>query len=664
MSAYSLLKTLFGGRQLTSQPAQVLVDEHAVLASANDAIGMQDFLLAADSLAPLASAGSKNPDLYVSYAYALLNLRQFAQAKTPLQTAIALAPENADAYYMLGKACAELGDPDAAELAWAACHEMSQGIEALYCDFCLLLFSRGKNEEAIRLMAAGAKNYPLNADIHFFLGNLHSEKGNFEDAVAAYQQSIALGSSSEQLLSNYGNALRHTGNLPLAIELAKRALQKAPESATFFSNYLFSIQYSALFSREQKFSAHREYAKIFEDPVLSHWGNYKNKLSSNRKLRIGYVSGDFRSHSLIFFIAPILANHDKSKFEIYGYYACPFADADTLRIKNLCDRWTSCHELSEDALEACIRADEIDILIDLSGHTGYNRLLTFARKPAPIQMTWLGYQATTGLSAIDFRITEEALDPTGQSEAFHSEKLLRLPSCGTFSPSPESPPVNSLPALSSSTFTFTFACLNNPSKITDDAIALWSQILHKSPSARLLIGHATPALTATLTEKFASLNIPPNRIAFQSKLGLKQYLELHHQVDLALDTFPYNGGTTTFHSLWMGVPVLALAGDTALSKVGASIMRGLRLPKFCCATRQEYVDQAVYFANHTLELAEVRNSLREHIAVLLKSLETDVTLNLEAAFEKCWSEFVQTSLETAQENKDSLHASEVRMINP
>jgi protein O-GlcNAc transferase len=658
----SLLKRLFGVEKPPSEPAQIHLDEDEVLASANAAIGRQDFLVAADTLTPLSSAGSTNPDLYVSYAYALLNLGQFAQAKTALQAAIALAPKNADAHYMLGKACAELGEPEEAELAWTACYEISQTIEALYCDFCLLLFSRGKIEQAVSLMTAGVKRYPLNADIHFFLGNLQAERANFEEAVAAYQQSLALGSSSEHLLSNYGNALRQTGDLALAIEMAKRALQIAPGCASIFSNYLLGIQYSPLFTKEQKFAAHLDYAKSFETPVLAHWGHYKNDISRKRKLRIGYVSGDFRNHSLIFFIVPILANHDKSKFEVYGYYACPLPDADTLRVKNLCDEWIACHDLSDDALEARIRADEIDILIDLSGHTGHNRLLTFARKPAPVQMTWLGYQATTGLSAIDFRITEEALDPIGESEAFHSEKLLRLPSSGTFSPSPESPQVNPLPALTSSTFTF--ACLNNPSKISDDAIALWSEILHRSPSARLLIGHATPALIKTLTDQFASHNIPPNRIAFQPKLGMKEYLQLHHEIDLALDTFPYNGGTTTFHSLWMGVPVLALEGDTALSKVGATIMSGLGLPQFCCLTRQSYVDQAVYFASRQPELAAVRLSLREQMAVLTDCLATEVTLYIESAFENCWSEFVQASLKTAQGENDKPQASNQRMTNP
>lgn len=636
-------------------------NEAAALTAANAAIGRQDFVAAVDGLAPFTVVQPSNPDVFVSYAYALLNLSQFAKAKAALQTAAVLAPTNADIHYMLGKACAELQELDAAELAWTACYELTQTIEALYCDFCLLLFLRGKIQRAVSLMTTGVKRYPRNADIHFFLGNLYAEKADFEESIAAYQASLSFGSSSPALLSNYSNALRQTGNLELALEMANCALQAAPDSAPIFSNYLLGIQYSPLFTKGQKFAAHIDFANKFETPVSGHWGNYQNELSSNRKLRIGYVSGDFRNHSLIFFIAPILTNHDKSRFEVYGYYTFPSPDADTIRVKSLCNQWITCHDFSDDALEARIRADKIDILVDLSGHTGHNRLLTFARKPAPIQMTWLGYQATTGLSAMDYRITEEALDPTGQSEAFHSEKLLRLPSSGTFSPSPESPQVNALPALSGRPFTF--ACLNNPSKISDDAIALWSQILRRSPSARLLIGHATPVLIKALTAKFATHGIPPNRIAFQPKLGLKEYLQLHQQIDLALDTFPYNGGTTTFHSLWMGVPVLALAGDTALSKVGVAIMSGLGLPQFCCSTTQAFVDQAVYFADHQPELAAVRLSLRGQMAELTQRLAREVTLHLETAFENCWAEYVKASLKTSQEERDCLQASKLRTAN-
>ena len=637
-----IFKRLSGAVKPVVAPERAAIEEHTALQNANAAIAQDNFLVAVNSLAESVRLGSKNAAVYVSYAYSLLNLGRFVDAKAALVAAAALAPNNADAFYMLGKACAELREPEAAERAWTRCFEISTDIEVLYCDFCLLLFSRAKIKQALNLMEVGAKHYPCNADIHLFLGNLHAEQAEYEAAVAAYQTAFELNPTSALILSNYGNALRQTGDLTLSIEMATRAAQAAPDSASILSNYLLGIQYSAQLTKEQKFDAHREYAEKFEAPLQAHWGNYQNSLEPGRKIRIGYVSGDFRNHSLAYFIQPTLVNHDKARFEVYGYYAYPIDDAATLRIQKLCDQWVNCHALSDEALAARVRSDQIDILIDLSGHTGHNRLLTFARKPAPIQMTWLGYQATTGLQAMDYRITEEALDPSGSSESFHSEKLLRLPSSGAFSPSSNSPPVNGLPALTSPIFTF--GCLNNPSKITDDAVELWSQILIKIPASRLLIGYATPALIEKLSAQFSAYNVPPHQITFQPKVDMHEYLQLHHQIDLALDTFPYNGGTTTFHSLWMGVPILALEGDTALSKVGVSIMSGLGLSQFCCTTKQRYVDQAVALATQLPELAAVRLALRPQMAVVLEGLASSVTQNLENAFEKCWAEYREARL--------------------
>ena len=617
----AFLTSLFVRSKNSSSVAQAVTSSAEVtstlLSQANVAVRGDNFPLAAGLYQQLVESGSNSPNVYISYGYALSNLAEFSKAKVILLRAIELDEQNADAHYMLGTACNSLGDTAGAELAWKASHKLSPLIENLYCDLCLLLFTQGKHDDAKALIRAGIGHFPSNANMYFYLGNLHSEGADFAAAVDAYEQSRQLNDSSPYMLSSYSSALRQTGDLALSAELTKKALSLAPSEPSIHSNYLMSLQYTPAHSKKEKFDAHIEFATQFEVPLMTQWGNYKNSLSVGRKIRIGYVSGDFRNHSLIFFIAPILANHDKSKFEVFCYHAHPSHDADTQRIRELADCFVDCHGLADEALATKIRTDEIDILIDLSGHTGYNRLLVFARKPAPVQMTWLGYQSTTGLSAIDYRISEEALDPTGSSEAFHSEKLLRLPSSGTFSPSPDSPPVNELPALGGATFTF--ACLNNPSKITDEAIALWSQILTASPSSRLMIGNATPALVDKLSRQFSFYNVSLSRIIFQPKVSLRQYLQLHHQVDLALDTFPYNGGTTTFHSLWMGVPVLALEGDTAMSKVGAAIMRGLDLSKFCSASNQSYVENAVYFSTHLAELDVVRQSLRQRMDVDRKS---------------------------------------------
>ncbi|MEP6720205.1 MAG: tetratricopeptide repeat protein [Variovorax sp.] len=614
-------------------------DEVVYLRQGNLALEKNNYAEAVNCYQGAISAQTDSRAGHIGLGFALLQMRDFNAAINTLRRAVSLNPMSSDGYFMLGKAYAETRQADAAEEAWRRAHLLSPELEHVYCDFCLLLFNKGKINEATALIEKGISLYPENADFYFYLGNLLSEGGDHSAAASVYKRAVALNPQSPALLSSYANSLRQIGDLDNSIEMLKVALTQAPEAASIFSNYLLGIQYSSKFSKQEKFDAHRNFSRQFEAPLKNQWPVHANELTSNRRLKIGYVSGDFRNHSLAFFIEPIIKNHDHVKFDVHCYYSHPVRDAVTRRIMRLTDHWIDCAEMSDDELERQIRTDGIDVLIDLSGHTGHNRLLTFARKPAPIQMTWLGYQATTGLESIDFRITDESLDPSGTSENFHTERLLRLPSSGTFSPSPDSPRVNPLPAANGNPFTF--GCLNNPSKITTEVVALWAKILRGNSSARLMIGNATPDFSYKLSAQFLSHGIESERIIFQPKVSLKEYLALHHKIDLALDTFPYNGGTTTFHSLWMGVPIIALDGDTSLSKVGSSIMRGLGLDAFCANTQESYIERALRFSTNLEDLSLVRSSLREIMAPIMDLLATEVTSSLESALQACWIEYCE-----------------------
>jgi len=621
-------------QQLQAAPKAETQSDHLRLGHA--AVQREDYRQAVEHYTSFVAIEPDRASGFIGLGYALLQLARFPEAIKALKKAVANDPKSGDGFYMLGQAYQSTGEPQAAMLAWGQAHALAPELEHLYCDYCLLLFNNGRAGEARALMEAGIARFPANADFKFYLGNLLAEGGDYARAVIVYKEAAALNPESPHLLASYATALMQTGARDLAAEVLKKALTLAPDEATIFSNYLMCIQYGTTLSREEKFRVAREFSERFEAPLKSQWGNYQHDVADGRKLKVGYVSGDLRNHALASFIEPILARHDKSRFEIHCYYSHPVVDQVTQRLAGLADHWVSCHGMPDEALAARIRGDGIDVLIDLSGHTGHNRLLTFARKPAPVQMTWLGYQATTGLEAMDYRITEETLDPSGTSEQFHSENLIRLPSSGTFSPSPESPPVNDLPALSGQPFTF--GCLNNPTKITDEAVRLWAAILVQSPDARLLLGNATPPLVERLSSQFLQNGIDPSRLVFHPKLRLAEYLGLHNQVDLALDTFPYNGGTTTFHSLWMGVPLIALDGDTALSKVGAAIMRGMSLPEFCAENKDQYVERAVYFHRHPEELNAVRQVLRGRLDAITTQMAVDVTASLEAAMQSCWQE--------------------------
>lgn len=446
-----------------------------------------------------------------------------------------------------------------------------------------------------------------------------------------------MGGESSDLISNYSAGLLQTGQTKKAIENIEKLNKKSQITVNAFSNYLLAIQYDDEWSREERFAQATKFSDIFEKPLKQYRINI-NKRNHYEKIKIGYVSGDFRNHSLAYFIEPILKNHNKNKFEIYCYSNHPVEDEVTSELKKYSDSWLNCSNMTDEDLARKISIDSIDILIDLSGHTGYNRLLVFARKPAPLQMTWLGYQATTGLESIDYRITEESLDPVGTSEKFHSEKLIRLSSSGAFNPIKNSPLVNELPSLKSNYFIY--GCLNNPSKITDEIICLWAEILKRNKKSKLLLGNVSRELRLIYIRKFEKLNITSDRLILKEKTNVLEYLSIHNEIDIALDTFPYNGGTTTYHSLWMGVPVIVLDGDSTLSRVGVSIMKGVGLHQFCTSTLEAYVEKAVYFSFHTNELNEVRKNLRKNVNILNERLAKEVTKSLEESFELTWNKYL------------------------
>ncbi len=564
---------------------------------------------------------------HIGLGCALLNLGDAKGAESALRQARSIQALSPDGHFLLGQSLLAGGKTDEAIAEFEAAHRLSPEFEPVYLELCFLFFRTGKLDRAEALMHTATRYFPNNGNIWFYLGNVQAEQGRFHSANSSYERAVALEPDSAGLLASYGNSLMQTGETKSALGVLRQALTLDASAAATFSNYLLCLQYLQDATPAERFEAAREFSQRFEEPLSTGIDLHASLSKSTGKIRIGYVSGDFRNHSLAFFIAPVLIAHDRSRFELFGYYAHPAVDAQTEVIRAQFDTWLPCHDLSDDELAARIRADEIDVLIDLSGHTGNNRLLAFARRPAPIQMTWLGYLATTGLKAMDYRITDASLDPPGTTERFHTEKLLRLSSSGVFSPHPSSPPVNPLPVLQGQTFTF--ACLNNPSKITDEALDLWARILLRCPGSRLSIGNATPGLTERLTTHFALQGVSAERLLFHPKVGLDDYLALHHGIDLALDTFPYNGGTTTFHSLWMGVPVVALEGDTPLSRAGTSILKGMGLDGFCADTPEAYVDLAVHHFQHPQMLASVRQSLRATIDQVSEQQTKRMTAELE-----------------------------------
>ena len=337
-----------------------------------------------------------------------------------------------------------------------------------------------------------------------------------------------------------------------------------------------------------------------------------------------------RTHSLSFFIEPVLLHHDHERVEIYCYFTHPVADTTTQRLKNFFDHWRDCADMDDAEMTRMIRTDQIDVLVDLSGHTSFNRLGVFARRAAPVQVTWLGYQASTGLSTMDYRITDKAQDPIGVAEKYHTERLIRLSTGAVFQPAVNSPDVSKSPCLK--TGIFTFGCMNHPAKLTDTFLESAVRILAGTTQTRLLLGHVDKFGQNKMLERLIQHGASPDRVVMIEKVGFQEYLELHAQIDLSLDTFPYNGGTTTMHSLWMGVPILALEGKSSISRVGSELMKGLNLPEFSCSNLESYIETAIDLSRNSEKMSFVRGILRKRMSFILVEQAKAFTRELEAKF--------------------------------
>lgn len=573
---------------------------------------------------------------HVTLGFVLKEQKLFDEAKRILTKVVQLDPQNADGFYMLGAIAKEQDDLEGTIENFNRTLAIKPDFEWVYWDFCNYLISRNQSEAAKNIISKGIEKFPANANFHFYLGNLYLDENNNDAAVASYRAALAIKPEYPEVLSNLGNALKAQGNLDEAVKSLRAALALKPDFSDAFSNLLFALLYHGGYAPDAVFAEHLRFAQLFEAPLKQRWPLHANRRDPHKRLKVGYVSGDFRNHSVAFFIEPVLETHDKSAFEIFCYYNHVVHDHVTERLQTKVEHWLSCAGMTDDQLAARIVADGIDILVDLSGHTACNRLLTFARKPAPIQATWIGYQATTGLASIDYRITDAAMDPPGTTEQFHSETLLRIPASAQFQPPVGGPSVNPLPALS--TAQFTFGCLNNLAKISQEAVHLWSRILTALPHARLMLGNVAGAETKErLIAMFALENIGEDRLLLQPKVPLGDYLELHHQIDLGLDTFPYNGGTTTLHSLNMGVPVIALAGDTPVSRAGVAILSGAGLSEFATYSEDEYVARAIEVAGDLTKLNEIRQTLRERASSLFSAEPEQVTRPLEEAYRRIWT---------------------------
>ncbi len=454
---------------------------------------------------------------------------------------------------------------------------------------------------------------PQNAQSLGALAAILVSRGRVSSGLARAAYAIQMDPECLDAIAAIAGAYSRIGDMEVALPYYERFMKRAPRDAGMFSGLLFTLHYKPGITRDGLRAAHKEWGDRFGSKFKPHWPAHKNSRSLDRRLRIGYISGDFRHHVVGYWTKHIVEGHNRDKFEIFCF-ANNKEDDYSEQFKAAADHWISILGMSDADAARAIQDAGIDILVDLSGHTGGHRLLMMARKPAPVQATWCGYIDSTGLEAIDYVIADEVIAPSNEPSPFVEEPL-RLPSSSVcFNAIPDAPEVGPLPCFSKGYITF--GCFNNPSKIGPDVVSLWAQILKTVPDSKLMLSYGNLADLFTkqrLIGLFQDAGISEDRL--QLRRGKREAIlqAYNEEIDIAFDTFPYNGGTTTCEALWMGVPVIALYGDHPMSRFGCSLLAYSGLPALATTSREEYAERAVGLAFDLDTLALLRRELRAHL---------------------------------------------------
>jgi predicted O-linked N-acetylglucosamine transferase (SPINDLY family) len=504
-----------------------------------------------------------------------------------------------------------------------------------------LLAADGRMDEALSAVQEAARLLPGDAEVFCNLGVMLSKLKRFEEAEASLQEAISINPKFDDSYLNLGFLYASMEKFPEAEAMFRRAVAESRpgdnvQNDMRHSSLLFLLSHNPAVPAAQLFAEHIAMGRWLEGPVGPGRPRHSNDPEPERPLKVGIVSGDLNSHAVANFIEPVLEDlQNRRGLELHAYYNNEVEDAVSQRLRTCFSQWHSVSSLTDPDLVKLIKANATDILIDLSGHTSFNRLRAFALKPAPIQVSWLGYPGTTGLRAMDYYLADKHFLPPGQFEGSFTEKIAYLPAAWTFSPYVDSPPVSRLPALD--TGFVTFGSFNRLGKINPFTVRLWSRLLREAPSSIIVMaGIPLDERRQALTELFNAEGIVSQRIAFFPRSDMETYLALHNQVDLCLDTFPYTGGTTTNHALWMGVPTLTLAGQTPASRQGAANLSHVGLEGFTASDADDFVEKGRFWSTEIAALAEVRRGLRERwLGAPLRQSATIAT-GLEAALRHMW----------------------------
>jgi predicted O-linked N-acetylglucosamine transferase (SPINDLY family) len=551
------------------------------------------------------------------------------------QRALQLRPDDADAHHYLGNVCKDQGRLDEATACYQQALRLRPNYAEVYYNQGNLLKDQSRVDEAIACYRRALELNPGFMQAYVNLGNAYGDQGCSDEAVACFQSALRLKPDYAKAYNNLGNVLKDQGKLDEAIACFRRALEHDPNFAVAGSNLLHTLHFCPGYDAAAIFAEHHRWNQQFVAPLAKAIQPHPNERSADRRLRIGYVSPDLRDHVVGRNVLPLLRQHDRRQFEIVCYADLLRPDSLTEIFRSHADAWRDVAGMTHEALAQLIRDDRIDVLVDLTLHLARNRLRVFAQKPAPVQVTFAGYPGATGLSTIDYRLTDVHLDPPGLDAPRYAEESIRLPDTfWCYDPIDGTPAVTALPALQRGHVTF--GCLNNFCKINPAVLRLWAQVLKAVDRSRIVILATEGTHRQHTLDLLMQEGVAPDRVTFVAKQPRQRYLELYHGIDVGLDTIPYNGHTTSLDSYWMGVPVVTIVGQTEVGRAGVSQLVNLGLRELIGETPEQFVSIAVGLAGDLARLRELRATLRARMEGSPLMDAPRFARNIEAAYRGMW----------------------------
>jgi protein O-GlcNAc transferase len=565
-------------------------------------------------------------------AVAYCAMGEFDKAISAANAALAFSTEPAGAQNTLAQALLGAGRVDEAIEAFQAVVALKPDLVQAREGLGQALGGRGDHKQAVEQHQAAVALQPGSSSMLASLGGALWADGKSDKAIDALQQALKLEPSNAMALNTLANISLETGRLAQARELYQKAVDVSPDRYRFDSNRIYAMHFDPACDAQTLLREHQVWDRRHALPLMPRQLDFKStNRDPNRRLRIGYVSPDFRRHVVGWNLLPLLSNHDPRQVEVFCYSAVSQPDEMTQRLRDRSDTWHNITALTEQKCAELIRADQIDILVDLTLHSAAHRLLVFARKPAPVQATYLAYCGTSGMTAMDWRLSDPYLDGPEADLSVYSEKTVRLPhTFWCYQPGGATPEVSATPALTSGHVTY--GCLNKFSKVSKASIDLWAKLLSSVKGSKLLLHSPLGSHRAEALARFEAGGARPEQIEFIDPQPLAQYVRTYQRIDVALDPFPFGGGITTCDSLWMGVPVVTLSGRTAVGRGGRSILSNVGLPELVAQTPDEYLRIAADWE----KWIKLRGGLRSRLAASPLMNAKEFAREVEAAYRQMW----------------------------